>query len=101
MSRVRENRMHGSMGGSWKRSGQAVETGDLRGAPRGSIDPRRSLIPATSPAPYPTTHAGDQRVLSEMGGLGVATHWSFEDWGNFLPRTPPPSASSPDCSTTG
>ena len=54
MSRVRENRMHGSMGGSWKRSGQAVETGDLRGAPRGSIDPRRSLIPATSPAPYPT-----------------------------------------------
>jgi hypothetical protein len=57
------------MGGSWKRSGQIVETGDLRGVPRGSIVPRRSLIPATSPALHPTTGASNQDRLSEMSGL--------------------------------
>jgi DNA replication protein DnaC len=32
--------------------------------------------------------------------LGIGSHWPFDQWGRFLPSTPPPSRCWTGCSTT-
>jgi len=54
VSRVRENRMHGSMGGSWNRGVATATRTWAPGENAGAV--RRGLPPfnVTAPAPYPT-----------------------------------------------
>ena len=54
MSRVRENRMHGSMGGIWNRGVATATRTWAPGENAGAV--RRGLPPfnVTAPAPYPT-----------------------------------------------
>lgn len=70
MSRVRENRMHGSMGGSWNRSVATVNRTWAPGGNAGAV--RRGLPPfnATAPAPYPTATIGSEwaPVCIQTGG---------------------------------
>ena len=73
MSRVRENRTHGSTGGSWKRSDLATATGV--GQPRGKPQEHQrlpGLTPehATAPAPDPPSEPVD-RLWMILPGLGV------------------------------
>ena len=61
MSRVRENRMHGSMGGSWNRGVATATRTWAPGENAGAV--RRGLPPfnVTAPAPYPTATGTGRR----------------------------------------
>jgi len=61
----------------------------LRGAVAGEHKKPRTTIPA---AFAPLDDTGDQLLFRlvaaayERRALGIASHWSFEDWGRFLPE---------------
>ena len=59
MSRVRENRMHGSMGGSWKRNKLWQPTKAARGKPR-------DLSPARPTARHRASSLPDHPLASRM-----------------------------------